>query len=619
MQGSANARSELLEHIPPPFLRIPGEYVPDWNNANIWPLADCDSSQLVDMLLSGNEPNMVRAYAEAFWRIGASEELYKSVISSDIGEFKIRSFQIIRSQLKVNDPPPYLFSQDLSSLHSPSQYIRWNHERPSKLDAVRSGKLRLIQFVAEAIDKESVVGNQREPGICLAACWGSKEIIRWAFENNYPADEQCSVVAAYTGNMDCLKYVSEHQFYKHPMTVYACRMSMSTTQMRRSEFLAYCRNQGYPQIPNTWFKDFQCVATVLRLIQGLPEIAGWMNMTNAEYLEAENNEELRLRAVLRYQTLQNEQRVERERRLRQEPDVVRQENREEEERRQESRQTPNRVREQFERNHPDQSMAQREREQEREHRRQERARLLEEGRFRYPVDWQPHLTAREIVVNSGPDSGYQQNASIGGKCFDVGSQSQMHVRRYLQASADNIVVLLADGQPRCATRSRIQSYRQDNDHVFMPCAASYVGSVDRSIRLIRIPLDYNIFVPETDLIRLDTEQDVRIWQLVESRVVVPRTAALTAVDGHDFVSVSHCQDGTQKTLTRIIPVRVREQDPAHNRPNDEAPAGPRRSKRSRTSLEQTDNTYSNNRSGAAESNNQQHSSERKRKQPSRRQ
>ncbi len=552
LTGSASAQAELIQYIPPPFPNVLGEMVPDWNSSNVWPLSEFSPSQLLSMLLSGVKDDMIGAYSETLWRIGDTEQSYSSVIQGD--GFKIDSFRVIYDQLN---------NEKLDSM----KCRRWTYEqqtRHGKLLAIERKQFRLFQFLTNTMDKASSTGPKREPGMCAAACrTGSLTILRWAFENSYPADHECSVAAALKGHIGCLKYVTEHQFYKHPLTLAAC--DMSNARPYRSQFEEYCRINMYPSVHVDVEQEYALIATVRRVARGLPEIVGWQQMTSHVYEQHQRNQEAREEAD-RGIELQQAERASNER----------------------------------------------------EHREQERARRLEEGRFRYPADWQAQLNAREIVVNSGPDAGYQQNAAVGGKCFDVGSQTQMHVRRYLQASADNIVVLLADGQPRCATRSRIQSYRVDNDHVFMPCAAQYVGSVDRSIRLIRIPLDYNIFVPETDLIRLDTEQDVQIWQLVESQVVVPRTAALTAVDGHDFVSVSHCQDGTQKTLTRIIPVRVREQDPTPNRPNDQAPPGPRRSKRSRTSLEQTSNTSSINTS-TEETDYQQNTGERKRKQPSRKQ
>ncbi len=493
--------------IPEPIL-TPGR-VAYWNDAQQWPMANDSARTLASKLARRlSDDKILEAVDEILWRLGANKMEFDEVITIRIdGKWRPKK-TALKKVIK--------FALDDGWNLSPNHFIRWNivANLDTKQKAVTNGSLRLFQYLTDVMDTQAM-SLIREPGICALACKvANLDVLKWASNNGYPKDNECSVLAASFGNMELLEYVTNNGFSKHPLTARACLWDPFTnrndsdnnsddnmndnraTNVDRYEKHRYCVEHGYLREIDTEEETSQ----VARIRRGQQEMIGWRESTEAFQL----------------------------------------------------------------------ARAQERRGQQSSHHEQR------QNAFTYPANWRSQLDAREVFVNA-QGSNFEQRSydamSNDGTCYDEIELETLPISAYLSQNSDNIVIITQkretnDIKPKAyaTTRSIVAQWMTQDDHVFVPCRSHTLRDVHHEIRIIKVSVGGNFFIPEADLTRLIQEPNVKIWQYVQSSLTVSRTASLTALSGieNSFIGTSHCQDGSDKVLTRIIPISFKLREPVQN-------------------------------------------------------
>jgi hypothetical protein len=173
---------------------------------------------------------------------------------------------------------------------------------------------------------------------------------------------------------------------------------------------------------------------------------------------------------------------------------------------------------------------------------------------------------QETKVSESVESSIQ-----GGTCFDFIAYDDEQIESYLNENRhDNIVILDTRGQNGvCFTRSQIAEGLEDSTGVYFPCLrAESMGSAAGNLVLARMTMkDFTAFVPIQDLEAITSsvvvvnEENAHtdwVFELKPGNFTVPYSASveLFVSANPNYVSADHCQEGTQKTVYRLVPVHL---------------------------------------------------------------
>ena len=151
--------------------------------------------------------------------------------------------------------------------------------------------------------------------------------------------------------------------------------------------------------------------------------------------------------------------------------------------------------------------------------------------------------------------------ALGMEVYDVEFADSMEVREFLQTNeTDNVILVDSKGSMTGASRSRLIRTK-----TYMACTnvgnllSMGTGSTQgRRGAIAQIPLrDYTIYVPHKQLVEAMTSSDVYFGIQEKKDGHFEATISQETLDGDaNFVSADHCQEGTDKPISRIFGLDV---------------------------------------------------------------
>ena len=155
-------------------------------------------------------------------------------------------------------------------------------------------------------------------------------------------------------------------------------------------------------------------------------------------------------------------------------------------------------------------------------------------------------------------------------CFDWIQYSEVSAQEFLQEDLSDGVVLRAKGRPGmalCTTRRRLYELLGSGETLFYACRPNrewdaVEGRVYRDTLYVRLQMpEFNVIVNARELGAALRDRSL-VWDVEESDVVLPTTGSVSAMDGLQYFSADHCQEGTHKVVWTLLP-----------RPSPEVPRG----------------------------------------------
>lgn len=168
-------------------------------------------------------------------------------------------------------------------------------------------------------------------------------------------------------------------------------------------------------------------------------------------------------------------------------------------------------------------------------------------------------------MNDGTANEYMQNSRVNRlprKCLDYVSLDEVTIASHVGQSSDNLVLIDSTGRTAaCASRSQIRESIKDPTAVFYPCVRRPDNrglAANFSAPLIKVSVGSNYFVPFDDVRRLaHPSTKAQVYMVLPTTTRHERTTSKRAarlIGEAAWVSADHCQEGTAKTVHRLVPV-----------------------------------------------------------------
>ena len=186
------------------------------------------------------------------------------------------------------------------------------------------------------------------------------------------------------------------------------------------------------------------------------------------------------------------------------------------------------------------------------------SRYLTTSGFTYPENWTTTSISYDVLEEE------YNNLLNSAQCYDVISLDESKFKEYLDQDPEDNIVLIAPSKTSglgksalCYSRSVLKETLRDLTAMLLPCVGSNGGfPADASQRFIRLSLPHmNIFVPEVELSPIASgTMKWTMYQVESSGFTIQATASGDASVHLNFVSSSHCGEGTEKLVYHLRPI-----------------------------------------------------------------
>jgi hypothetical protein len=174
--------------------------------------------------------------------------------------------------------------------------------------------------------------------------------------------------------------------------------------------------------------------------------------------------------------------------------------------------------------------------------------------FQYPANYEMKMTkSNDLTIEIKEE--YESIMNRNCVNFIDMDESNSTIGDYLAKNKNNIVIL-DEKYKNAIQTTRTEILDIESEHIYYPCISkgrTTTANQDEEFHKLNLE-SFCAYVPEEDLNRLLFRTNCNIFMVIPTKLNIMYTASQKVIDGGNYVSANHCQEGTEKQIFHAIGV-----------------------------------------------------------------